>query len=786
MVNEIIKISVRNLIEFILRSGDIDSEYRGANRAVLGTKAHQKLQKANEQSFDDYRKEVYLKCELSYGKLNLIIDGRADGIFREGDFYIVEEIKSTNSKLDLIDENYNELHLAQVKFYAYMYCIENNIRDIKIQLSYFQLSTEEVKSFRREYNLEELQEFVMYVVKQYEKWASYKSDWVDKRNESIKVLEFPYKSYRHRQRDLAVAVYNTIKNEGIIYAEAPTGIGKTISTTFPAIKSIGEGLTDCIFYLTSKTITRTVAEEAFIKMKANGLKIKSISLTAKDKICFNNEKSCNAEECEYAKGYYDRINDVVYEMIKKEDTFSREVIEQYAQMYRVCPFELSLDISLFCDAVICDYNYAFDPRVNLKRFFQETVKENYVFLVDESHNLVDRAREMYSSSLSKNKILKVRGIVKAKSKLLYKYLNSINRFFNDYKGEVQGTGGNSLIIKESPTDIIPLLRNFLREADEYLVKNKGTEDYDCILELYFDINNFINIFEIYDEGYYTYFTFENGDFIVKLFCIEPRNQLEKLYKNARAIAMFSATLTPKNYYMDMLGRKETLYSLTLQSPFPQENLSVSLAPIATKFVLRDKTKSIIKEYIYEFIKNRKGNYMVFFPSYAYMKSIYDGFRGEYVDIDIIIQKESMNEDEREEFLKEFDENNVNTKIAFCVMGGVFSEGIDLIREKLIGAIIVGVALPQICLERDLIKKYYDDKDLSGYDYSYTYPGMTKVLQAAGRVIRTMEDKGAILLIDNRFYTKKYFNIMPQNWNHIKLIKNKEHLNIVLKEFWKNV
>jgi DNA excision repair protein ERCC-2 len=778
-----VKISVRNLIEFILRTGDIDSGYVGANRAQQGTKAHQKLQKNNEKIYDNYKKEVYLKYVINYGSLSLKIEGRADGIFKDGNKFVIEEIKSTNTNLLFIDESYNQLHWAQAKFYGYIYCKENFLTNIDIQLSYFQLSTYEVKTLKKSFTIEELEDFVLEVVRQYEKWANYKFNWIEERNASIKQLQFPFSSYRKGQRQLAVSVYNTIRNNGSIFVEAPTGIGKTISTIFPTVKAMAEGLVDCVFYLTAKTITRTVAEEGFERMKLQGLRFKNITLTAKDKICFNKEASCNGEECKYAKGYYDRVNSALYDILTKESSFSRETIEQYSTKYIICPFEFSLDLSLFCDGIICDYNYVFDPRVSLRRFFQDTVQDNYVLLVDEAHNLVDRAREMYSSKLIKSEILSVRKQLRGKAPILYKHLNSINRFLNDYKGEIQSSGESYMITKEVPKELMPVLRNFTKECDEYLIKNKGTDGYEEILELYFNINNFINIGDLYGEEYYTYFQITDRDLIIKLFCVEPKRHLEKIYLNTKGVVQFSATLNPINYYKDMLGTKENEYRIMLKSPFPQENLCLTIAPISTRFTLRDKTKGLIRSYIYEFIKSKQGNYMVFFPSYVYMKKIYEEFIEEYKDVEVLVQTGEMNEDDRELFLNNFDTVTENTKVAFCVMGGIFSEGIDLVGDKLIGAIIIGVALPQICLERNLIKQYYDEKAFDGYDYSYTYPGMAKVTQAVGRVIRTEHDRGAVLLIDDRFCSKKYFSIMPSNWSNLKLVRKIEDLKETLNKFW---
>lgn len=779
-----IKISVRNIVEFILRTGSIDNRFMSKTRAQEGIKAHQKLQKQNEKEFSDYQKEVYMKHKFQFDKFNIIIEGRADGIIKDGGISIIEEIKSTNSNLTIIDEDYNPLHWAQAKFYAYFYLIDNNLDKIDIQLSYYQLSTNEVKSIRKSFSEHELESFVVGVIEKYCLWAEIEAEWKEKRNKSIYEVTFPFKTYRKGQRELAVAAYNTIKQEDTLFVQAPTGIGKTISTIFPAVKALAEGHGDRIFYLTAKTITRTVAEEGFQKLREKGLSCKSITITAKDKICFNKGTACNPEECKYAENYYDKVNEAILDIITNEDSLTRDIIERYAMKHQVCPFEFSLDLTFWCDAIICDYNYAFDPKVYLRRFFED-VSEKYIFLVDEAHNLVERAREMFSAEIDKSKIMECKKIAKGKLPGIHKSLNSLNTFMIELRRRTEEIQADNLVLEENPKEIYPLIRSFLKECDEYLIKGRGTEGYDNILELYFELNSFVNIGEGYDDGYISYVDCSNKKVILKLFCIYPRNKMINSMDRASSRIIFSATLTPLNYFIDILGGNEHSYKLRLASPFNRENMSLNIVKLSTRYKHRENNIKSIVDYIYNFINSKLGNYMVFLPSYSFMMSVYEEFTRKYPYLQTLMQSGEMNEEEREEFLNRFGNNPQNTMVAFCVIGGIFSEGIDLTNDRLIGAVIVGVGLPQLCTERELIRNFFDDTSI-GYDYSYTYPGMNKVLQAAGRVIRTEDDIGAVLLIDDRFATSKYMTLMPKEWiSKYNIIKDPNSLKVQLQEFWDN-
>lgn len=776
-----IKISIRNLVEFILRSGDIVSSYIGRNRAAEGTRIHGMIQKEMD---DNYSPEVSLKTDVEFKDLTVTVQGRADGIIKEEGKVIIDEIKTTAKALEKIDEDFNPLHWAQAKCYGYIYSIQNNLKEIDIQLTYYQIDTEEIKRIIKTYKVEELTEFFNDLMDKYYIWADLTRKWIDTRNISIKELEFPFDNYRKGQRRLAVGVYRTIDEKKKLFAEAPTGIGKTISTVFPSVKAIGENKGEKIFYLTAKTITRSVAQDTFKILKNKGLRFKTVTLTAKDKICFCKESSCNPEECKYAKGHFDRVNDAMYDILTNEDMITREVIEDYAEKYTVCPFEFSLDLTLWADAIICDYNYVFDPRAQLKRFFLDA-ENNYLFLIDESHNLVDRSREMFSAVLYKGVFLSLRRFFKEKEPRIAKALSKLNSFMLKMKKECNDEG--YYIQKEEPDDIYYPLKKFVKEADEWLTENQKEEGHKELLELYFEVLSFLRVAEEYDERYVTYAETDGSDVKLKLFCLDPSYLLSKTLEQGKASIFFSATLSPIEYYKDILGGSDEDNIMSLSSPFDRNNLMLMVVDsVSTKYRNRELSYGSISKIIYTTIKNKKGNYMVFFPSYKYMNDVYDTFIEEYPEVNTMKQFTDMSEEEREDFLYSFKENPEETLVSFAVMGGVYSEGIDLKGDRLSGAIVVGVGLPMVCLERNIIRDYFNEQNNLGYEYSYMYPGMNKVLQSAGRVIRTEKDKGVVCLIDERFSYSGYKKIFPPHLRSNVKIRRIEDMNRILDLFWKLV
>ena len=775
-----LSVSVRDLIEFVLRSGDITSIFLTSSRAVDGIKAHQKIQKKFSKKYNNYEAEIIIKDKVLIDNVELEINGRIDGIIFD-DTIIIDEIKSVNKSLETI-ETYNKLHMAQVKMYAYIYAKQNNLNKLKVQLTYVELKTYNLKQFLLELEINELEEFYLEVINKYIKFAKKKIEYNEARELSIDNLNFPFGSFREGQRKFMNSVYKVIIEDEKLFARAPTGIGKTMGTIFPAIKSLNKKESK-IFYLTAKTIGRDVAEKAIKLLENNGLKLKRVIITAKDKICLNDTKKCDGNYCEYAKGHYDRINDAIYEMLTVTDKYDRETIIEYAKKYKVCPYELTLDLTLFSDCIICDYNYVFDPSAVLKRFFAEG-NGNYIFLIDEAHNLVDRAREMYSANMYKKPILNLRRKIKDIDKMLYRYLGKLNSFMIEKRHECEESDG--LIVDEYYSEeYVDILRGILHRTEKIFHNLTQWEHIDELLDFYFDSYDFVKKAELYDDRYVTYYEKIQDDVRIKLFCLDPSGNLRDYMNNSKSAVLFSATLTPISYFIKILGGNENNYGLTLQSPFEQKNLCLLINnKISTKYKDRDKTYILVVEAIYNTIRARKGNYIVFFPSYKYMNDVYEMYEDTTEDegIQIIKQEKGLSEAEKEDFLEEFHNQRDNSLVAFAVLGGMFSEGIDLTGEKLSGAIIVGVGLPSICNERDLIKEYFDKKSNNGFKYAYMYPGMNKVMQAAGRVIRTDKDVGVVLLIDERFGSDYYRNIFPYEWNHA-LYLNNDILEKKVNDFW---
>ena len=761
MEKPIVRISVRNLVEFILRNGDLVSGSGTLDKEAMlkGSRLHRKIQK---QMGSHYQPEVSLKKDTEYDDLILRVEGRADGIFLQDEQFCIDEIKGVYKKLELMEEPVL-VHRAQALCYAWIYLDAHDLEKIDIQMTYAHLDTEVIKRFRETLTRAELKQWYEELTDSYHKWLAYQIEWREKRNESMKKLEFPFE-YRKGQRKMVSGIYHAISKKEQIFIQAPTGVGKTMSAVFPAVRAIGQGMAETVFYLTARTITRTVAQDAFEILRDRGLLFKVVTITAKEKLCFCDKPECDPEKCPYAKGHYDRINDAVYELWTTEQSFDRETLLRHAQKWQVCPFELSLDLAVWMDGVICDYNYVFDPNVYLKRFFGENVSGNYLFLIDEAHNLVDRGREMYSASICLNDVIETRKFVKPYSQKLWKKLGKVKKQMEELR---QNCGEWKV---EENAGVLPIsLLSVQGELDQLLEEPPAQEVVDGILDFYFAVRNFLNISELVDDNYVVYTAFdENGRFYLKLFCVNPAENLQKCLDKGNSTVFFSATLLPLQYYRKMLSTRSENFGMYVESPFEQKKRCLMICrDVSSKYTRRGYEEyRKIAEYIARMSWQKKGNYMVFFPSYRLMEDVYQVYQDEFSVswVRCISQHASMTELEREEFLEEFTEETKETLVGFCVMGGIFSEGIDLIGDRLIGAAVVGTGLPQVNCEREILKGYYDEKGEQGFDYAYRYPGMNKVLQAAGRVIRTKEDTGAILLMDERFLNRDYRNLFPREWN----------------------
>lgn len=839
--------SVRNLVEFILRGGDIDNRSgRMITDAMMeGSKIHRKIQRSMGEN---YQAEVPLALTIEAEEYMLVIEGRADGIAygefpnqnsekeaytqdtfldwtgKSEEMVYIDEIKGVYRNVATMEAPVY-VHKAQAMCYAYIYALQNHLDQIGVQMTYCNLDTEDVKLFQEVFAWDALADWFGNLIAEYRKWADWQIMWRRKRQESIQNLEFPY-PYREGQRKLVGDVYRTIRRGKNLFLQAPTGVGKTISTIFPAVKAVGEELADRIFYLTAKTITATVAKETFGLLREQGYQAKIIQLTAKEKLCLCGNTAieqeaadqdnpypdfpqikleCNPQNCPYAKGHFDRVNDAVFELLQASDLFTREEILAQARKHRVCPFELSLDVATWCDNILCDYNYVFDPNVYLKRFFQDNSKEKYLFLVDEAHNLVDRSREMYSATLYKEDILAVKKIMKPHNQAIARTLDKCNKAMLDFKRECENYS-----VCESVGVLTFYLMRLVSQMEEFFEKPREFPDKKTVLDFYFELRNFVNIYDLVDENYVIYDEMqEDGRFMIKLFCVDPSKNLQKCIDKSVSTIFFSATLLPINYYKRLLSTKEDNYAIYAQSTFDETQRLLAFGrDVSTKYTRRGPAEyEKIARYIRAAIRSKKGNYMVFFPSYKMMQDVYDVFvrverecdtrNGVAVSdeqniaeesleesLTIIMQHSNMNEAEREEFLQAFEQEDGGTLVAFCVMGGIFGEGIDLKNDRLIGAVIVGTGLPQISNEREILKQYYDKQGLSGFDYAFRYPGINKVLQAAGRVIRTQEDRGIIVLLDERFLQSDYNALYPREWKN-RIVGNVETIDAEICKFWEN-
>lgn len=791
-----IRISVRGLVEFILRAGDIDNRRKASPEDAMqeGGRVHRMIQR---RMGSDYHAEVAMRHRWELEKYSLIVEGRADGVI-DGNPVTIDEIKGTYREIGRMKAP-DPVHMAQAKCYAWMYGTDHRQKAMNVQMTYCNLDTEEIRRFSFSYSMEELTEWFLDVIEKYKRWSDAEIAWKEKRQASIRELSFPF-PYREGQKELVTHVYHTICHEKKLFLEAPTGVGKTISTVFPAIKAIGEEKAGRIFYLTAKTITRTVADNTFQLLRDQGLKFKTVILTAKEKICFMEETECNPEYCPFAKGHYDRINEAIFDLMKSEEHYSREKIEEYARKHQVCPFEMTLDMSLFSDGIICDYNYVFDPHVYLRRFFgDQGQKERYLFLVDEAHNLLERGREMYSAVLYKEDFLSLKRMVKPFEPRMEKQLERCNRELLNLKRECEDWR-----IVEHIDPFVQALQRLSQTMEEYLENHDDGPARDEILNFYFEVSHFLQIYELVDEKYVMYTQFdEEGRFYLKLFNVDPSTNLKACFSRSVSSILFSATFLPIQYYKKLLGGEETDYEVYAKSTFDPEKKALFLAEdVTSKYTRRsDQEYYNIAVYIHQIIRMRYGNYMVFFPSHSFLQRVLEFYQDHFAGEDraeCLVQEEYMSEEQRENFLRRFEGNETcclndvirmeieieeeRSLVGFCVLGGIFSEGIDLKNDKLIGALIVGTGLPQVCTEREILKQYFQEKGEDGFDYAYRYPGMNKVLQAAGRVIRTAQDVGLIALLDERFGLHSYLKLFPREWERFEIV-NRRTVAARVEKFW---
>jgi len=798
-------LSVRELCYLACRHGDLGSRSgamaeKARDSARIGREVHTAIQKARGLL---YKAEVCLTNSTEYGDICYEVSGRADGVTEEGGDALVEEIKTVSGYEFSLPPD--RIHTAQLCCYAYFLCAERGLSRIKTRLTYFDPDACKERNIDKIYTDDELRIFYLGLLTKAEKWAVVEKIRAEAVLPSLKEAVFPYPGLRSGQRDLISEAYSAMKRGKRLFAQAPTGTGKTISSLYPAVKAIGTGVCDKVFYLTAKSSTSREAYNASGKLFEAGAKLKTVVIGAKEQVCLCEKAKnsgnrvglfCNGEDCEFAKGYYDRVDGAIFELLSRQNGYNLRIISEVARKHRVCPYELSLDLSELCDVVICDYNYLFSPSVYMRRYFAPGAeKGKYIFLIDEAHNLPTRARDMYSAEISRNTAARAFELIdKDKDGGLYaafeKYLITLYGLRrlckDDLVKEADGSESGFYMSRNSLDNFTLAVETFSHECENWMRKNREHPLYNEINGAYSLAREYMLIMEYYDERFLTYVMVFAGDIKVRLYCLDPSAVLNKCMNKGVSSLLFSATLTPIDYFTDLLGGGKNAETLVLPTPFKQKNLFVAAVDsVSTRYDDRnDKTYRRIMAIIASAVSAKAGNYIVYFPSYSFMDEVRKCFEKKFPAVKLIVQQKGMGRGEKERFLSQFKEDTGKLRIGMCVLGGSFSEGVDLPGNKLIGTVIVGVGLPGLSNENNIIKEYYDVKSECGYDYAYTFPGMNNVLQAAGRVIRRDSDKGIVILIDDRYGEDRYKLLFPPQWSHMIYTGDGASLSKAVGDFWK--
>ena len=795
-----IETSVRRLCALTARGGDLDSPpLVGLEAFSSAIHIHQRLQ---GEAGGLYSPEVSLVNTTLWDGMYYTVSGRADGVIRLPDGPCVDEIKCVRSRDFYLPPR--DWHMAQLKCYAYFLGIREGLDRVRGRMTYYNMDSDKIRYFNYTFQLDELRHFYMGLL---DRAAPFARAEVKRELDVLPAAAaavFPYRELREGQEIMVRECYGAIKREKRLFVEAPTGTGKTISSLFPAVRALGEKRLDKIFYMTAKASTRREAYSGVSRIFSSGVGIRAVVLNSKESMCRCPSKGlfgysperCNSDDCPLARGYYDRAREAVAELLEAGNGYPVRTVLSAAERHGVCPYELSLDLSEYCDVIICDYNYAFDPSVYLRRYFADGGKRGrYAFLVDEAHNLADRARDMYSSELRLSQFCRARDGISEEDGDIDTAITSVMTAFSSLRllcrdnivKDAQGNERGFFMCHTPLSEFLGELDIFKKKCDKWLSKNTESAGYEGVFALSGAVRKHLCVNEYFDKGFLCYVELGGGDIIVKTYCLDPSAIMDTLLNRAVSSVLFSATLTPAEYFCDVLGSAGKSISVSLPSPFECDNLCVAVADrVSTR--LEDRAANL-KRYvtlIAATVSAKKGNYMVYFPSYGCLEEVYEAFAAKYPKVETVVQKRGMGVIEREQFLSAFKEDSGHLRVGFCVLGGAFSEGVDLPGSRLIGAIIFGVGLPGLSNERNIIRDYFDGacgEGGEGYDYAYTYPGMNNVLQAAGRVIRTDSDRGIVVLVDDRYGTPKYRRLFPKHWKSISYAGNTSSLAEIARRFW---
>lgn len=866
-----VELSVRELCALSLKGGDLDTRAHRAplhlriQRGSEGREVHERIRSlrergegitpapdekttrprgsedawfsVGEQPKAAYHAEVALHHTCRMEGVTFFVSGRADGVWYDpAGGCIVEEIKSVTGAVERYALAPREADLAQLTCYGYFLCVAKALSTVTLRLTYARPGHEEEAACSDALlTADALKAAYAAILRRVLARAK---DLVERETTVRRIAKnavFPYKGMRDAQHEMILECWRDMRAGKTLFAEAPTGIGKTIATLYPAVRCLGEGRCDKIFYLTAKNAARREAFGAVKKLCEAGAPVRACVITAREGACIceaakqgGNRLSsyCNPDTCPYAKGYFDRAEDAIFDLLSEGRTlFSGLDIRAAARKWQVCPYELALDLSELCEIVICDYNYVFSPAVYLRRYFSEDIAgsegHRYIFLVDEAHNLPDRARDMYGGYLT---LADVCAAQDALHEWEQEAVNSIFPHEDHFDGEGRRpdlrastlddligtlsrmrhacdesmvTDGDGVrrgvaLDRSQPVALCEEVRRLSAVCDGWLRRHDEHPLYAVVDALASSLKSFGTAADYYDRCFATFVEVEGEDVRVRLLCLDPAGILRPILQKAVARVLFSATLTPNEYFADILGGDKDSVLVNFASPFPTDHLCVAVCDgVSTRFEDRDKSYRMIVSYISATVSAKRGNYMVYFPSYAYLDKVYALFKKKYPTVKTVVQTPGMTYAEREAFIAAFTPDSKELQIGFCVLGGSFSEGVDLPGRCLIGAVIVGVGIPGLSNERNVMREYYDEsRDCGdgsggeGYAYAYTYPGMNHVLQAAGRVIRRDDDYGVVVLIDDRYTAEPYLHLYPDHWEQISSTEDPTILYEYLSAFWK--
>jgi DNA excision repair protein ERCC-2 len=741
------EVAVRTLCEFTAKRGDLDMRFTPSPTANEGLLGHRLIASRRGST---YEKELALSLEFG----ELLVRGRADGYDPEDNR--LEEFKTYRGDLGRMPGNHRALHWAQLRIYGWLLCQRRALSSLNLSLVYFDIASERETLIAESRSAQWLEEHFNSSCQQFLRWAETETAHREARDEALKQLRFPYAQFHAGQRELAEAVYRRVRTSGALLAQAPTGIGKTVGTLFPALKALGSAKVDKVFYLVAKTSGRQMALDALQRFQPAeaALPLRVVELTARSKACENPGLPCDGAVCPLARGFYDRLAAARAEMLQSP-FLDQGSIRQVALRHQVCPYYLSQELARWSDVVVGDYNYYFDRGAML---FGWTVAHEWRvgLLVDEAHNLVERGRAMYTAELNRREFEAVRA---AASFALRDALDALGRAWDGLLGP---DSHRILDSDEFPETLLKLLDRTIKAANDSLSSAPAAATTTSLQEYFFAALSFSRLAVEFDSSSLFEITrAADGDSTLRLRNLIPGRFLAQRFAAARTSVLFSATLTPGEFFRDILGLPRNAEYVDVQSPFSAEQLAVTVRPISTRFRDRERSVSPIAELVGRQYAAQPGNYLVFLSSFEYLGRVAELVASRYPAIPMWTQRSAMSESERTAFLERFVPDGQG--LGFAVLGGAFAEGVDLPGSRLIGAFIATLGLPQVNPVNEEMSRRMEAKFGSGYEYTYLYPGIQKVVQAAGRVIRTPADRGVLYLIDDRFTQFKVRRLLPRWW-----------------------